>query len=308
MTITAEIVADSIASNSRRRLTTFKLRYPWFIHPEFMTHRTFSRSAASSRAIPINTFIANIKRDTAMPVRWGLNGKGMQDAGVLDEESEKIAKQHWIDARDRAIEAVSKMLAMPKPPHKQIANRLLMPFAHIDVVATASTYTNFFALRRHNDAAPEIHALADAMWQALRSSTPTELQPGEWHLPFIQPFEREGVEAIADDAEREKAQTNLIKISVARSARVSYRGHNGKPTSLGEDVALYDRLLGGFPIHASPAEHQATPDTCNPSWNAVSGKAEMNWDHPELHGNLGGWIQHRKTLPNENITRYNPEN
>ena len=49
MTITATIIADSI-SDERIRLTTMQLRYPKFIHGEFMTHRVFSRNASSSRA------------------------------------------------------------------------------------------------------------------------------------------------------------------------------------------------------------------------------------------------------------------
>ena len=38
MPFEVEVVADSIAEHSPR-LTTFRLRYPKFIHGEFMTHR-----------------------------------------------------------------------------------------------------------------------------------------------------------------------------------------------------------------------------------------------------------------------------
>jgi len=50
-------------------------------------------------------------------------------------------------------------------------------------------------------------------------------------------------------------------------------------------------LLVDQPIHASPAEHQATPDQ----------RRFNGWDKPELHGNLAGWIQYRKTLTGENM-------
>ena len=50
---------------------------------------------------------------------------------------------------------------------------------------------------------------------------------------------------------------DLIKVSVARCARVSYKTHDGTPTSVEADMALYERLLGSVPLHASPAEHQA---------------------------------------------------
>lgn len=40
--------------------------------------------------------------------------------------------------------------------------------------------------------------------------------------------------------------------------------------------------------HASPLEHQATPDDFAGSWA-----------NPHLHGNLNGWIQYRKIWERE---------
>jgi hypothetical protein len=77
----------------------------------------------------------------------------------------------------------------------------------------------------------------------------------------------------------------LIMLSTARCARVSYSMRDGKPPDINQDLQLYERLVGSVPLHASPAEHQATPD-----------------EHclkPELHGNFRGWIQYRKTLSGE---------
>ena len=51
-------------------------------------------------------------------------------------------------------------------------------------------------------------------------------------------------------------------------------------------------LLEQRPVHASPAEHQATPDR-----QALAGYG--GWEHPELHGNFDGWVQYRKLLPAE---------
>ena len=78
----AYIVADSINPESQR-VTTFLLTYPRFIHSELMTHRVFSRNAASSRAIPIEKIIEQVDKNAASPVRWGKNGKGMQDHGAF---------------------------------------------------------------------------------------------------------------------------------------------------------------------------------------------------------------------------------
>ena len=57
MPYSARILLDSL-SPSGARLTTMEVRYPRFIHSEMMTHRVFSRNAASSRAIPIKKMIA----------------------------------------------------------------------------------------------------------------------------------------------------------------------------------------------------------------------------------------------------------
>ena len=51
--ISAEVIQASVGPNGIP-IHTLRLVYPRFIHSEFMTHRLFSRNAASSRAIPIN--------------------------------------------------------------------------------------------------------------------------------------------------------------------------------------------------------------------------------------------------------------
>ena len=94
MTVRAKVLADS-TNGFGQRLLSFELYYPWFVHPEFMTHRVFSRNAASSRAIPITAFIESIRLDTALPARWGKNGKGMQDFGPMSPEGEALAKKIW---------------------------------------------------------------------------------------------------------------------------------------------------------------------------------------------------------------------
>ena len=287
MTITAQIIADSI-SPAGIRLTTLQLRYPRFIHSEFLTHRMFSRNASSSRAIPVAKMIEDLRRDPAMPVFWGSNKPGMQAGEELDEETLDECKDAWFEARDWMIQSAEWLMA--RGLHKQIANRILEPWAHINVVCTATDWENFYALRRHKDAQPEIKALADAMWDAQQASTPRLLQPGQWHLPYITKEDwREAYHGPSQTPE-----WNMLKrVSVARCARVSYLTHDGKTTTVEEDLQLYDRLLGSSPLHASPAEHQATPD------EGIQHGFNTMWMKPELHGNLRGWIQFRKTLRNE---------
>lgn len=277
MTISAIIVADSVARQGKR-LTTMQLRYPRFIHSELMTHRVFSRNASSSRAIPVERLIADVMRDTAMPIHWGKNQKGMQAHEELDATERSRGRAMWRTARNRAIEQAERLHGLGA--HKQIVNRLLEPFSHINVVITATAWDNFFALRRHPDAQPEIHALADRMFEAMADSEPVPLKAGEWHVPYVLQSEKEQIyPGMA-------TSTAIVKLSVARCARVSYFTHEGKPPNIAEDLALYERLVGGVPLHASPAEHQARPDTF----------VHWGWENVELHGNFEGWIQFRKEL------------
>lgn len=312
MTIQAKIVAHSRHAMFNNQnvgpvpdIVTFLLRYPRFIHAEVMTHRLFSRNASSSRAIPVKRMIEDVLRDPAMPIHWGKNQRGMQadgehdypifldtfydSDGVLDHHTmEYGAEQAWLFARDRAVEVAKAFDAAGY--HKQVVNRLIEPFTHINVVVTATNYANFFWLRRHPDAQPEIKALADAMWEALQASTPTILRPGDWHLPFV------------TDADKVRAGDiqDLIKVSVARSARTSYLTHDGREPDYDEDVSLYERLVGSAPLHASPAEHQAKADL-----PIFTGMNTVGWENEHLSGNFDpGYIQFRKTLPGERVDLY----
>jgi hypothetical protein len=290
MTILAKIVADSVSPQGIR-LTTMQLRYPKFIHGEFMTHRVMSRNASSSRAIPVERMIQDVLNDPAMPVFWGKNQKGMQAVEELCGHDQICAQERWLFARDAAVEQAKAMLRWNV--HKQIVNRIIEPWAHINVVCTATDWANFFALRRHPDAQPEMRVLADAMWEALEASTSVKLQPGEWHVPYVTHDDFEGV--CGGDPLEEAEWNCLIKLSVARCARVSYLTHEGKPPRIEEDLKLYDRLVGSVPLHSSPAEHQATPDV--PQLIAISD----GWRNEEQHGNFTGWRQWRKFLVGENV-------
>lgn len=295
MTIEAKIIADSI-SPAGVRITTMQLRYPRFIHSEFMTHRVFSRNASSSRAIPVERMIEDLRRDPAMPVFWGSNKPGMQAGEQLSEAEIDLCKISWFDAMHNAIKYAEELIASGL--HKQIANRILEPWAHINVVVTATEWDNFFELRAHKDAQPEIHALALEMINAMAESHPRYLKFGEWHLPFAdrpQDIEQAKAQITGNGIMRvvpSDWQINEIlrKVSVARCARVSFLTHDGRETTLEEDQKLYDRLVGSTPIHASPAEHQATPD------EGIQHGSNVTWVKPHLHGNFKGWIQHRKVL------------
>lgn len=308
MTISAKIIKDS-RSEAGVRLTTFELRYPRFVHAEFMTHRQFSRNASSSRAIPITKLIDDVINDPAIPVRWGLNGRGMQDHGVMSSIGQHSALSAWLNARDAAVVQAKIMLELPEVPHKQIVNRILEPFSHITVVMTATEINNFFHLRRHPDAQPEIKELADRMFEAHEGSTPALCDYRMWHLPYVmaddvdaavhyvlKELEERQPSGMLDPEKYIDARSIAIcqKMSVARCARVSYLTHDGKTPDIVADILLHDRLVSEAPMHASPAEHQATPDRL-----AMPIPGHFGWQHFREHGNLVGWRQYRKMLVGE---------
>ena len=260
-----EIILDSLNPYNGVRLTTMKLVYPRFIHAEFMTHRVFSRNASSSRAIPINKVIEQVKNNPAMPLVWGSNKSGMQAGDELEGFDLLASKEHWLSAMESATH-YAKMLS-DFGLHKQHVNRILEPFQLIEVLVTATEWDNFFDLRCHEDAQPEIHHLACLMLNAMFYSTPVER---EMHIPFID-----------DDFAKP------VQRSVARCARVSYTLRDGT-TSIEKDLELYDRLVGSKPLHASPAEHQAFA---------------MRSD--DFIKNFRGWEQYRLTLEGLNNARTN---
>lgn len=260
--IKADMILDSVNPYNGKRICTLVLEYPRFIHSQFMTHRVFSRNAASSRAVPTKKMIERVKNDPAMPVHWGRNQRGMQAETEVDPVVKKAAETVWLQARDHAIEATEHLLRLGI--HKQVANRLLEPFMHIQVVVTATEWDNFFSLRLHDDAQPEIQKLAQAIKSEMERSIPEER---EWHVPFI-----------FDDEQHLDLETKL-KLSVARAARTSYYYHDGKRSTVEQDLDLYERLYRDR--HMSPFEHQA--------------KASERW---ERYNNFHAWIQYRYLLEN----------
>jgi thymidylate synthase ThyX len=291
MTIEAKVIAHSV-NEYGNEIVSMQLRYPRFIHAEFMTHRVFSRNASSSRAIPVKKLIADIIRDPAMPVHWGANQPGMQARAELEGTDKKKAVGIWMAAMHSTVKHVEDMLSLGL--HKQVANRMLEPWAHISVIVTSTSWKNFFALRCHPDAQPEIQELAQAIEFAILNSLPKLLKFDEWHLPYVVEEDKELVIKYYQDEKGKPPSPMLLThfmrcISTARCARVSYLTHDGEKSPVEKDIALHDALVKAVPLHASPAEHQAAPDV----------KENGFWQNHIFHGNLTGWIQYRKMLPNE---------
>lgn len=263
--IKAEVVLDSISQRGNR-ITTLQLRYHRYIHGEFMTHRVFSRNASSSRAIPIKKMLAQVWNDPAMPVHWGQNRPGMQAKEELQGRKLKLAKFLWRTAAKVACVAAWSLDKIGM--HKQIGNRILEPWQFIHVVVTSTEWDNFFSLRDHPDAQPEIQVLARSIKKVRNESTPNVLAYGDWHMPYIQSYEHSMY-----------SKEDLLKLSTARCARVSYLMHDGAHPNFDKDIELHDRLVGSKPIHASPAEHVA-----------------QCMDTDQFNKNFRGWYQYRSEL------------
>ena len=283
-------------------LVTIRLRYPRIIHGEIMTHRDFSRNARSSRAVPVKTMLNEVLNDPFVPWHWGKNQRGMQAAEEHDElvqfrsfwepkdgthrtlgqRLDHTNTAAWIAASERMIEISEAM--MTAGYHKQIPNRLLEPFSWIDTLITSNRWDNFLWLRDEADAEPHIQDLARLIREALIDAEVQTLSQGEWHLPYIT---KEDFSAPSDFKD---GPAQLRKISAARCARISYKPFDGD-ASYERELERYEMLVTSKRVHASPLEHQATPDTFSEECGS--------WDNPDLHGNLPGWIQYRKTIPGE---------
>ena len=308
----------------QKPLATLECRYPKFIHAEALTHRileiqpnlhvslmvpdglmydqNLSRNASSSRAIPVKRLIEDVLSDPVIPMVFGKNQSGMAARQNFEGAEAQEAKRLWLQARDAAVLHAQKLSDFGV--HKQIVNRIIEPFCHIKVVITGTEWNNFFGLRMHKDAQPEICDLATQMYDLMQRRQPKPLAMGEWHLPYIEDYDWDKADEYArkDRITRDIPQhTELLeivkKVSVARCARTSYNNFEGKISTIEEDIKLYDFLVVAVPLHASPAEHQATPDILFQSYVCNS----PSWNEPSKHGNLMGYLQLRKLLPNECI-------
>lgn len=303
--ISAEIVADSISDVvDDKRIITYVLEYPRFIHSEFMTHRLFSRNAASSRAIPVKKVIELVENTPAMPIHWGMNQAGMQAKEELTGLCLETTQFEWVSASKNAMWSATRLNTLGA--HKQIVNRILEPFQMIRVVCTATEYDNFFYLRYHADAQPEIAELARVMWEAREQSIPEELQPGEWHVPFVNTSrdaagKRYYWNFISDTEKVEISLEDALKVSASCCAQVSYRKTD---TSLEKALDIYNKLVTMKPVHASPTEHQATPmeNIFGEDYVDVEIRPQKGVTHNDIKGNgwsanFCGFIQYRQLIP-----------
>ena len=255
----ATVIADSISPEGKR-ITTFELVYPRYIHSELMTHRAFSRNAASSRATPLSVTVNEVANDPVFFDYVGANQSGMVAGDELPPEKVEAFRREW-EALGLYVADTVADWGRRYGIHKQTLNRALEPWSRIRTLVTATEWDNFFTLRLAEDAQPEIRNLAKVMDAAMMHSVITE---SYLHLPYI-----------SEDEFCVEDRVDWELISAARCARVSYARLDGKSTDYDADVKLAERLLRSK--HFSPFEHVAL---------AEEGR----------HANFVGWQSYRNVI------------
>jgi hypothetical protein len=225
---------DMPYQDSPGRIITIEMRYPRWIHSEFMTHRDRARNAASSRAVNVKKGLENNKfRPKDIPSEQ----RGMQGGDALGMD-QKRAVYTIIDQLAKfttaSCEAIRQLGA-----HKSIVNRYLEPFSYIEVVCTATQWDHFLGLRDHPEAEPHFQELASLISIALDSSVPT---PTDFHLPYIDPGEK-----ASEPIDR------CMRVSAARCASISYKREG---FSFEDELRVCDKLVTNK--HSSPLEHPST--------------------------------------------------
>ena len=296
--IKAKIIADSVSAVNGQRITTFELEYPRFIHSELMTHRLFSRNAMSSRAVPIEKMLSYVRYGPAVPVHWGINQAGMQAKAELQGDEQKVVADLWQEAAQGAAYFAS--LLSDKGLHKQVVNRILEPFQLMKTVLTATEFDNFFWLRKHEDAQPEIKDLADKMYAAMQENNTATLSSDDWHTPYFgDGYWLKDCGISLEDA---------LAISSSCCAQVSYRLLDD---SIEKARKVYQRLVESTPVHASPFEHCASPMKYPKYFGeqAICGVREEGVTHVSVggeawSGNFKSWIQYRQLIDGNVCNKY----
>ncbi len=145
-----------------------------------------------------------------------------------------------------------------------------------------------------NEGQAEIHMmeLAEVMYDVYNSSTPINLYPGEWHVPFREQINTLELQNYMDS--NHSFEDLMIMVATAMAARVSY-------TVIGEEkefgyekqLELYEKLLTSR--HYSPFEHCARvmDEVEYNTW--TRGRGYEDWVNEIVYDdNAKGWCKNYK--------------
>jgi hypothetical protein len=298
MSYDARMLADSV-SPSGHRLITMQVTFPRLILAEFNTHRVLSRNSASSRAIPVERRLEQIRENPFVPEAFGKNQRGMQAGTLLDGDDNVLARERWLSAAADAVQHAHALASIGV--HKQHANRVIETYAWHTVIVTATEWENWDALRVSRLAQPEMFKIAGMMREVRQASVPLFVNYGDWHLPLVRgPL---GVVNTETHALRARG-IDPVKVCVGRCAAVSFERH--EETTPEKANAIYDKLSADG--HMSPFEHACRP--MSPEERVMFGQREYVWTDDRFAptgrvrhflGNLDGWVQARKMIRGEDV-------
>lgn len=299
----SNLILKSRHANGLDMARTFHLCFPRMILAEMNTHKSFARSVSSSRAIPVMKMLRQVWNQPFVPISFGVNIKGMQAKTEITGYPRKVLENLWVFASE--IVCVFVWIMVKLNLHKQTANRLLEPWLFVQATLTMSYLNNFFNLRDHPDAQPEIQQLARMMKQADLWTQAVPLNEGDWHIPWIDTADYKPAEQYAELAGLSTIEV-LLRASAARCARSSYANFDTETRSIPADMDTYKKLIFSEPAHASPAEHQLQVDKkqermvhikdANGEWD--TGTMISGYENERLHGHTPGFIVFRNTLSN----------
>lgn len=291
------VVVDSV--NYRGVEKTYDLEiageFPNFVADGVVVHN--SRNSASSRARSMSVTVRELMEDPYIPL-FTRNQRGMSGKYSTEAES-NVATREWLLGRDAAVASLFRLLLADVNDengesvdditadtirdtypqlleryakeykdedtsvisiHKQNANRIIEPFMWHEVIVSATDWENYFWLRDHADAQPEIKAIARLMMDAMEASTPMRT----WlHTPFEdEAYSHANAENLQLDFSGVSTLDMLLErfgdvfmSSAGDCARVSYSSKITQGST--DSTKLGYRLLEAG--HLSPFEHVAVP-------------------------------------------------
>jgi hypothetical protein len=280
MITTSNIVTDSV-NEAGERITTIRATFPRFFLAELNVHGLISKNSSSMRAIPPEKLIEQVVNNPFVP-SFNQRVTGMGVGEPLDVSTDAYCRAQWLRVRNQATSTAQNLIV--SGADKSRINQILSPFAYQTAILTATTWRNMLALRCPDGNEPDINFSAQLEFQELAlsirnnllQSTPTPLQNGQWHLPYV-----------TDQEQQDLTEQEAILVSGGRLARVSYL-RDEEPETLEQTITRATKLKENW--HMSVFEHQ--------------GQASPGI----ISGNFTGWVQARKTFVSENdasITRTN---
>jgi len=253
--ITAKVVADSKFNDVR--LTTVESVLPRWLLPELNTHRLLgpwnngaqSGNSASSRAIPTERNIEAVETDPYVPATFNKRVKGMGVGEEFDQERADMARRWWKMGAEYSTLIAKRLNEVGLD--KSRVNRTMEPYLWHKVILSATEWENFFHLRRPPSgqvdltfgAQLEMQMLAIEIYNAISTSMALELEPGEWHLPYI-----------TDDEKMILSDEDACFVSGRRVAAVSF-DRDVTDEAYSVSIAKAHGLVSSE--HWSPFEHIA---------------------------------------------------